>query len=85
MNHNEKLNAILFARPNAEFVLRGDQVEWLDENQTEPTDKEIEAGLVAYKKAEKAKAEAKVAAKAAAEAKLAALGLTIEDLTALGF
>jgi hypothetical protein len=84
MNHVDKVNSIQFIRPKAEFVLTGDELTWLDENQTEPTEAEIKAGLVAYKAAQKAEAEAKVIAKATAQAKLAALGLTVEDLAALG-
>ena len=36
-----KLKAIQRLRTDAEFVLRGDELEWLDENQSEPTEKEI--------------------------------------------
>jgi hypothetical protein len=84
MNHNDKCLAIAFIRPNAEFTLVGDQLEWLDTEQTEPTDKEIKDGLVAYQAAQKTKAEAQAQAKASAEGKLAALGLTTDDLRALG-
>jgi hypothetical protein len=84
MNHNDKLNSIKHIRPNAVFALRGDKLEWLDENQVEPTDKEITDGLIAYQTAQQAEAEAKAQAKAAAESKLAALGLTTDDLRALG-
>ena len=84
MKHEDKVSAIQFIRPNAQFALTGDDLEWRDENQTEPTQTEIEAGLVAYKKAQDAELKAKDQAKEAAQAKLAALGLTVEDLTALG-
>jgi len=84
MEHNDKVKAIQFIRPNAEFTLTGDNLEWLDTEQTEPTNKEIEAGLVAYKLAKESEAETKAQAKAAAQAKLAALGLTVADLEALG-
>ena len=50
MKHNDKVNAIQFIRPEANFQLVGDDLIWQDENQTEPTDAEIKAGLVAYKK-----------------------------------
>ena len=40
---NWTVKAIQSLRPNAEFVLRGDQLEWLDQNQTEPTAQEIAA------------------------------------------
>ena len=84
MEHKEKTTAIQFIRPNAIFTLRGDELEWLDESQAEPTGAEIEAGWVAYQAAKAAEAEAKATAKATAQSKLAALGLTVEDLQALG-
>jgi hypothetical protein len=39
----KKSDAILSLRPGAEWVLRGDDLEWLDQNQTQPTDAEIDA------------------------------------------
>jgi len=84
MKHLDKVNAILFIRPGAQFRLSGDELEWLDSEKTQPTEEEIEAGLVGYlQKVENEKIEA-AAKKAAAEAKLAVLGLTSEDLKALG-
>ena len=44
---SKKVEAIQRLRPNAEFVLRGDELEWLDETQTEPTAQEI-ADEIAY-------------------------------------
>lgn len=38
-----KGNAISSLRPGAEWVLRGDDLEWLDTNQTQPTEEEITA------------------------------------------
>ena len=84
MKHEDKVKAIQFIRPNAEFALTGDELEWRDQNQTEPTQAEIEAGLIAYKKAQDAELKAQDQAKEAAQAKLAALCLTVEDLQALG-
>jgi hypothetical protein len=84
MEHNDKVKAIQFIRPNAIFTLTGDDLEWFDTEQTEPTSKEIEAGLIAYNLAKESEAEAKAQAKATAEAKLSALGLTTDDLRALG-
>ena len=37
--------AIFSLRPDAHFVLRGDDLEWLDQHQTQPTDAEIQAEL----------------------------------------
>jgi len=84
MQHNEIVTTLSFIKPKSLYVLDGTNLTWLDENQTEPTEAEIEAGWVAYQAAQAAEAEAKAQAKAAAQAKLAALGLTIEDLQALG-
>mgnify|MGYP007046847307 CR=1 FL=1 len=39
----KKADAILSLCPGAEWVLRGDDLEWLDTNQTQPTDAEITA------------------------------------------
>ena len=84
MNHSDKVKAIDFIRPNAEFVIIGDDIQWKDETQTEPTEVQIGQAWVAYQaKIETDKAEA-AAKKAAAEAKLAALGLDADDLKALG-
>lgn len=39
----KKADAILSLRPRAEWTLRGDDLEWLDQTQSRPTDAEIEA------------------------------------------
>ena len=41
----DKLKAIESLRPNAGFVLRGDELKWLDTNQTQPTESEIQAEI----------------------------------------
>lgn len=85
MQLQEKIKAIHFIRPAAQFVIREDELEWLDNTQPEPTNAEIEAGWVAYQaKIESDKAEAQ-AKRSAALAKLEALGLDEDDLKALGF
>jgi hypothetical protein len=38
-----KANALQSLRPNAQWVLRGDDLEWLDQAQTQPTEVEITA------------------------------------------
>ena len=38
-----KTDAIISLRPGAEWVMRGDDLEWLDQTQSRPTDAEIEA------------------------------------------
>jgi len=39
----DKVSAINSLRPNAEWTLRGDELEWFDKKQTKPTDSEIDA------------------------------------------
>ena len=84
MKHENKVKAILHIRPEAQFILTEDELNWLDETQTKPTNAQIETGWIAYQATEATEAEAKASAKATAQAKLAALGLTVEDLQALG-
>jgi hypothetical protein len=38
-----KVNALQSLRPGAQWVLRGDDLEWLDQSQARPTDAEIDA------------------------------------------
>ena len=38
-----KIEALQSLRPDAEWVLRGDELEWFDKKQTKPTDSEINA------------------------------------------
>jgi hypothetical protein len=40
-----KVDALHSLRPNAEWVLRGEVLEWMDSNQTEPTETEIQAEI----------------------------------------
>jgi hypothetical protein len=37
------IDAVQSLRPGAEWILRGDELEWLDQNQTQPTEAEITA------------------------------------------
>ena len=39
------MDAIQSLRPNAEVVIRGTEIEWMDETQTQPTDAEITAEI----------------------------------------
>ena len=39
----KKSDALQSLRPGAQWVLRGDDLEWLDQNQTQPTEAEIQA------------------------------------------
>jgi len=76
MEHKDKAAAIKFIRPMAEFKLDDNELFWLDANQIEPTQKEIEAGFIAYQKLQKAEAEANASAKSAL---LAKLGITQDE------
>jgi hypothetical protein len=76
MNHKERTQTLEFIRPKAIFVLRGDELEWLDKHQSEPTEAEIEAGWLAYQKDQEDKAEAKATAKAEL---LERLGITADE------
>ena len=40
-----KIDALLSLRPNAQWVLNGDTLEWLDTEQTQPTEAEIQAEI----------------------------------------
>ena len=40
----DKVAALQALTPAAQWVLRGDELEWLDEVQTQPTDSAIEIG-----------------------------------------
>jgi hypothetical protein len=57
MNHENIVKALQSLRPEAEWVLRGDVLEWHDQTQTEPTSAEIEAEI-ARLAAEKPRKEA---------------------------
>ena len=55
----KKADAILSLRPGAEWTLRGDDLEWLDTNQTQPTEAEIIAEVARLQAAYDAKAYAR--------------------------
>ena len=76
MNTEEKVKTILFIKPNAEFATSNGEIIWLDQNQTKPTDVEIEAGWIAYQAAQEAEAEAKATAKSEL---LERLGITADE------
>ena len=42
-NEMTTVDALQSLKPGAEWVLRGDELEWLDSKQTEPTQSEIDA------------------------------------------
>jgi len=54
-----KVDAIHSLRPKAIWVLRGDTLEWADEEQTEPTTEEINAEVIRLQAAYDAKAYAR--------------------------
>ena len=45
-NEIGKTDALQSLKPGAEWVLRGDDLEWLDDSQTEPTTAELDAEVV---------------------------------------
>jgi hypothetical protein len=51
-----KINALQSLRPGAQWVLRGDGLEWLDTEQTQPTDAEINAEVARLQAEYEAKA-----------------------------
>ena len=54
-----KIDAIQSLRPMAQWVLRGDDLEWLDTEQTQPTEAEITAEVARLQAAYDAKAYAR--------------------------
>ena len=54
-----KIDALLSLRPGAEWVLRGDDLEWLDTKQTQPTEAEIQAEITRLQAEYDAKAYAR--------------------------
>ena len=76
MDTFEKTRVIAYLRPNAAFVLRGDDIEWLDTEQKQPTDKEIADDLVAYNAAKEAE---EAAALAKRNEILERLGITADE------
>jgi len=51
----KKSDALQSLRPGAQWVLRGDDLEWLDKNQNQPTDAEIQAEIARLQAAEPAR------------------------------
>ena len=70
-----KTNALQSLRPGAQWVLRGDDLEWLDTNQAQPTEAEIAA--------EVARLQAKYDAKAYARSRAAEYPAIGDQLDAL--
>jgi hypothetical protein len=54
-----KVNALQSLRPMAQWTLRGDSLEWLDTEQTQPTEAEITAEVARLQAAYDAKAYAR--------------------------
>ena len=84
----DKVAAILALTPNAQWVLRGDDLEWLDTEQTQPTDSAIAAKIVELQAAYDAAAYARdrIAAYPSIQDCIHALldgGDTLTDLQAL--
>ena len=41
-----KAHALVSLRPDAQWVIRGEEIEWLDSEQTQPSDEEIQAEII---------------------------------------
>ena len=76
MEHRDLINAVSYIRPQAKFVIRGEEIEWMDEEQIQPTAEEIKAGWIAYQAKESADSKATAQAKAAL---LERLGITEDE------
>jgi hypothetical protein len=76
MKHTDKVKAIQFICPNAQFVLIDDEIDWRDETQAQPTDKEIQAALKACQLVEAAEIKSNATAKSAL---LTKLGITEDE------
>ena len=76
MNPKELGLTLLFLRPNAVFSVRGDEIEWSDTEQTQPTSEEIAQGWIDYQ-AKVAKDKADEQAKK--QALLDKLGITADE------
>lgn len=58
----KKVDALQSLRPGAEWTIRGDELEWLDQLQTQPTDAEIQAEITRLQAAYDAQAYARARA-----------------------
>ena len=56
-------NALSSLRPGAEWILRGSEIEWVDANQTQPTQAEIDAEIARLQADHDSKAYARARAK----------------------
>lgn len=80
MEQMDIVNTIKFIRPNANFRMVENELDWLDEEQIKPTKKEIESGWIAYQETQVVEATAKAQARTAL---LSRLGLTEEEAAIL--
>lgn len=80
------VRAIQSLRPNAEFVMYGDDINtiiWHTQGVTTPTKEEIEAEITRLEVTDSNAAQAKESARQSALAKLTAIGLSEEEIAAL--
>ena len=76
LNQEQIFAAIKSIYPNAQFAIRGTEIEWLDNEYNQPTDAEIEIAWNDYIASEQAQAETKAAEK---QALLNRLGITADE------
>jgi len=68
-NEIKTVDALQSLKPGAEWVLRGDELEWLDSKQTEPTQSQIDAEVTRLQGVYDGNAYQRTRAKAYAEIK----------------
>jgi hypothetical protein len=78
-----KIQAILSLVPNAQVVVRGEEVEWYEPLTAPVTDNQINAEVNRLQAQAEADAQAVIDAKQSALSKLTALGLTQDEVKAL--
>lgn len=78
-----KIQAILSLIPNAQVVVRGEEVEWYEPSTAPITDDEISAEMARLQSKAEADAQAVIDAKQSAISKLTALGLTQDEVKAI--
>ena len=76
MNHVDIIATLSFIRPNAQYALRGEDLQWLDSEQVEPTKDELELGWLQYQEHAATVAAEKAAAR---QALLDKLGITEDE------
>jgi hypothetical protein len=83
MEIEQIVKSLVFIRPNAQWVISGDDInslEWIDTEQTKPTNEEIKKGWLKYEEFISTQAKAKEIQRQAIADRL---GLTADELQVL--